>query len=88
MRVFINPAVASLPHHHHLFAGWGCYNSISIDNVLGGRECTGVDALPGEYIPLLDCSVDKQSKESTGKMFWECKQDKRAVIPQGFKGEL
>lgn len=85
MRVFINPAVASLKQHHHLFAGWGCYNSMSIDNNLGGRECTGVDALPGDYISLLDCSIDKAKKELTRKEIWECKPDPRATIPKSFE---
>jgi hypothetical protein len=77
-----------LPQHHHLFSGFGCFNSDSIDNVLGGKDCPGADALPGEYVPLLDCSVNKKKKEGTGRMHWECKPDSRAVIPRGFKGEL
>ena len=87
MRVFINPAVAGLRQHHHLFSGWGCYNDKSIDNSLGGTECKGVDALPSDYIPLLDCLVDKDKKSPREKNneIWKCQPDKRATIPKGFE---
>lgn len=52
--IFMNPSVASLPQHHHLFGGNGCYNGV-INNADGGIPCTGVDALPEKYSSLLDC---------------------------------
>lgn len=76
LQVFINPIVASLPQHHHLFGGGGCYDD-SIDNNNGGRECTGVDALPGDYLPLLDCSWDPNSKATILK----CEKNPKATIP-------
>lgn len=86
MRVFINPAVAGLREHHHIFSGWGCYNPRGHDNILGGKECdqNEVDRLPGDYIPLLDCSVDKARKEKSRLEIWECKPDARATIPRPF----
>jgi hypothetical protein len=85
MQVFINPDVASLKEHHHVFSGWGCYNDNALDNLYGGIECKGVDALAGDYVPLLDCFVDKDKKLSTMKEIWECKPNRRATIPQPFK---
>ena len=35
LMVFINPRVASLPKHHHLFGGNGCFKEIN-DNRDGG----------------------------------------------------
>jgi hypothetical protein len=95
MRVFINPAVASLKQHHHLFSGYGCYKGL-IDNKYGGLDCKEpADALPTDYIPLLDCFVDKEkvdeavkgavvSVKRETKMLWECTHDNRATIPQSF----
>jgi len=55
MQVFINPAVAALPEHAHLFAEHGCYT----DGLNGfGKECgTGRGGeletpLPDEFKPL------------------------------------
>lgn len=84
MRVFINPAVASLKEHHHLFSGWGCYKGL-IDNKYGGLECKeAADALPTDYIPLLDCFVDKEKFDKTSNEIWECTHDNRATIPKPF----
>ena len=48
LKVFINPAVAALPEHAHLFAEHGCYHNRTGDNI-GHRECgTGGKASKGE----------------------------------------
>lgn len=46
MQVFINPRVASLPQHQHLFGGPGCWDGRS-------RDCEGPDKLPPRYEPLI-----------------------------------
>ena len=57
MKVFINPAVASLPEHQHLFAEHGCYKDRA-DGKINNRVCgegRGGDkesVLPPEYLPL------------------------------------
>jgi len=57
MKVFINPAVASLPEHQHLLAELGCYvdrkdNEI-IRRVCGTGKGKGIETpLPEEYMPL------------------------------------
>lgn len=68
MQVFINPTVARLPKHHHLFGGWGCHDD-TIDNRRGGKKCSGVDALSDQYVPLLDCHLNKSAKEL---QIWNC----------------
>jgi hypothetical protein len=70
MQVFINPVVASLPQHHHLFGGWGCFDD-TINNRRGGVKCTGEDALPPQYLPLLDCHLNK-STSSKDLQIWNC----------------
>ena len=57
LQVYINPLVASLPEHQHLFAEHGCYNPhTSKDPVLKGHdECgkkDGETALPASYKAL------------------------------------
>lgn len=59
MKVFINPAVASLPEHQHLFAEHGCYKdrdagSGKIFNRVCGEGKGGdmESVLPPEYLPL------------------------------------
>jgi hypothetical protein len=69
MQVFINPSVAKLPKHHHLFGGWGCHDD-TIDNRRGGIQCAGLeDALPPQYVPLLDCHLNKSAK---ALQIWNC----------------
>lgn len=80
--VFINPKVAALPKHHHLFGGHGCFGSV-IDNRDGGMPCMGTeDILPERYQSLMNCSrfvdVNKfKTKEEKGsawqKAIWNCK---------------
>jgi len=55
MKVFINPAVAALPQHAHLFGEFGCYKAIGVS-----RECGKPDGHNGikqvEKETLLDPS--------------------------------
>ena len=46
---FINPKVASLPEHSHLFGEPGCFNG----NNKAQIPCSGEDALPERYSPVL-----------------------------------
>ena len=46
--VFINPEVASLPTHAHLFGGPRC----TFDSGDSIFECTGKDALPDQFLPV------------------------------------
>lgn len=64
--VFINPAVAALPEHVHLFAEHGCYHNRSGDNIghrecgTGGRAGKGESVLPKSFYPLtLTDDMDK-----------------------------
>lgn len=60
MKVFINPMVASLPEHAHLFANHGCYKGAGPGGILDivNRECgTGVEGetesrVDPSYLPL------------------------------------
>lgn len=60
MKVFINPVVASLPEHAHLFATHGCYKGKGPNGILDivNRECgTGKDGpmetkLDQAFLPL------------------------------------
>lgn len=54
MKVFINPMVASLPEHAHLFPEHGCYNDRTRSNrVCGARKGGELETpLPKEYWPL------------------------------------
>lgn len=72
MMVFINPRVASMPQHHHLIGGNGCYGN-KINNRDGGVPCTGEDALPARYEALLECKL-------TNDFFTtDCKTNPRAA---------
>lgn len=70
-QVFINPMVASLPEHHHLFAEPGCYagtTEVRGKRTIGHRNCgEGKDVqakevetpLPDSFKPIkLDVSMD------------------------------
>lgn len=54
MMVFINPAVASLPEHQHLFAESGCYKGKKPGGEIDNRPCnTDLESkLPNEFKPL------------------------------------
>lgn len=53
MMVFINPSVASMPEHQHLFAEHGCFYSDDLKNLKCGTGKVKKDtALPSEYLPL------------------------------------
>lgn len=79
--VFINPKVAALPKHHHIFGGHGCFGDV-IDNRDGGKACMAhEDILPESYQSLMNCSryadVKRlRSKEEKGnawqKAIWKC----------------
>jgi len=89
VRVFINPTVAGLPNHHHLFAGHGCYGG-SIDNRKGGKECEGADALPTDYHSLLDCKTVfvGQNEYKRPMVSLKCNRNENATLPAQFVGEL
>jgi hypothetical protein len=79
MMVFINPAVASLPEHHHLIGGHGCYKDV-IDNFDGGIPCKGGDALPKKYQSLLNCKKPPRKEGEKWKdVPWKC--EKNPVFP-------
>ncbi len=71
--VFINPAVASLPEHSHLFGGHGCYGDV-IGNEDGGIACKQTDKLPVEYTPLINCAKNTTSSPDVAYQTWKCKQ--------------
>merc|ERR1712071_672353 len=68
MQVFINPVVASLPEHQHLFAEGGCFEKIENEKTIG-RECDGVknkfeSVLPKEYLALdITDEMDREWEE-------------------------
>jgi len=69
MMVFINPEVAGLPQHAHLFGGHGCYNGAFV-NTDGGQARTGADELPARYSALHECRKEKVDKGA--KPGWIC----------------
>lgn len=74
LMVFINPAVAQLQQHKHLFGGNGCFSKRGIfDNRDGGERCKGPDQLPPEYNSLLDCSRRKgKTHKDWDHVPWDC----------------
>jgi hypothetical protein len=88
--VFINPLIASMDKHSHIFSGHGCY---SVDGVIanqdGGDPCKGLEKLPEMYASILDCSRKKQESSASRKnarsraiesTTWNCKNNKNEVI--------
>jgi len=83
--VFVNPAVASLPRHRHLFGGRGCFNFVN-ENEDGGRACLGLggiaadgEELPESYEALLQCSRAPAAKG--GNILhnrWKCQPNSKA----------
>jgi hypothetical protein len=72
LMVFINPAVAALRKHDHLFGGNGCiYGGF---NPVDGVECdkrfkwfsAETDSVPDEYQSLLNCNFDHSRPEVMG----------------------
>lgn len=55
LQVYINPRVAGLPQHQHLFGGPGCWRDCEKPE-FGRCPCTGADALPPRFEPLLKSS--------------------------------
>lgn len=79
MDVFINPRVASLPQHKHLFGGNGCFAD-AVDNQNGGKPCLAEDKLPASYEALLECSRPRRDPNSQLKYIqlpWECHRNPR-----------
>jgi hypothetical protein len=81
MMVFVNPLVASLPQHDHLFAGDGCYKGPSLSNIDGGIPCLGADILPPKYEALLRCYKDaakaKYLRKDMNDMYWTCVKNEK-----------
>lgn len=69
IKVFINPSVASLPKHKHLFGGHGCFDGAP-DNNNGGKPCMGVDRLPADYMPLIECKKEKTKWRDLHQLPW------------------
>ncbi|KAL3765972.1 hypothetical protein ACHAWO_002964 [Cyclotella atomus] len=61
LQVFINPFVAALPQHMHLFAEHGCFeNDKLVECGKNGTSTEGLSALPDRYKPLeLTAEMDK-----------------------------
>lgn len=82
--MFVNPRVASLPQHHHLFGGDGCFNEV-VDNRDGGKlrrsfkiimmsfnlgsPCVGADILPAKYESILKCFRTTKDLEDSSKKY-------------------
>ena len=72
MIVFINPTVAAMPEHAHLFAEHGCYHNRTDTGHrecgTGGRAGKGETALPKSFYPLnLTNDMDKAWEELVKK---------------------
>jgi hypothetical protein len=84
LMVFINPSVASLPQHRHLFGGHGCFRGVW-DSIDGGEPCAGPDALPKEYLSLLECYRYAQGvpphhqHEGWARMMYKCGKDHASI---------
>ena len=81
MQVFLNPAIAGLPDHQHVFAGHGCFNGLGVDresffNNGGGAPCTGADELPPQFESLLNCRRTIEKGKSPG--LWDCVRNPKA----------
>ena len=81
MQVFLNPVVAGLPEHQHIFAGQGCFNDIGEEyemlfNNGGGLPCTGADELPQRFESLLNCNRTIEKGKPPG--LWSCVRNPRA----------
>lgn len=81
MQVFINPMVAFLPEHVHIFAGDGCMHPNKptfdqLNNIDGGVPCQGVDTLPKRYDAFIRCIKDDKMRNKLQKsvedMYWSC----------------
>jgi len=78
--VFINPSVAALPEHDHLFGGHGCFGGEN-DNRDGGIPCTGADALPPEYQSLLNCKKKRTDPNKEWRdVPWDCVENPNAKL--------
>jgi len=90
LSVYINPLVAFLQSHKHIFGGNGCFDDSkepqAYFNEDGGVPCKSSDQLPSSFESLLDCS--RQGVLSPVKYFqmsvlnftesvWNCTQNSR-----------
>lgn len=90
--VFVNPSVAGLEKHQHLFGGNGCYNPINYihGNEGGGMRCNNeLDRLPVSFEALLSCVRRRNNSEVRSKRNylynpWLCQHNDRAEISQQF----
>ena len=82
--VFINPRVAAMKRHHHLFGGNGCHKRV-VDNRDGGSPCKDADALPRDYESLLQCnrslsniaqSAPQGMRNTWDWALWQCDRNK------------
>uniref|UniRef100_A0A7S2YSX7 Methyltransferase type 11 domain-containing protein n=1 Tax=Entomoneis paludosa TaxID=265537 RepID=A0A7S2YSX7_9STRA len=67
LKVFINPVVAALPQHAHLFHQHGCFQSWKA-GIVTNRPCqeqNGESALPQSFWPL---EIDPKAEEEWGKV--------------------
>jgi hypothetical protein len=73
MKVFINPAVAALPEHAHLFAKFGCYAQRGTGGEIINRECgtgkhgAGETPLAPSFYPLNLTKAQDQAWEEIVK---------------------
>lgn len=85
MMVFINPAVASLFEHEHLFSGDGClfnqFRGVSCDERF--KWFSEVDVLPEAHVPLIQCSFNSTSRRPELHPGWGVYRCHRT--PQGQK---
>jgi 2-polyprenyl-3-methyl-5-hydroxy-6-metoxy-1,4-benzoquinol methylase len=92
MMVFINPRVASLPQHDHLFSGDGCIFNDERDVPCDSKRFQWmdpqVDRVPSKYQSLLSCNFistakDKDLQSPTPPVMlgiWNCSKNPAATI--------
>jgi hypothetical protein len=85
MMVFINPAVASLPRHDHLFGGDGCIFDEARDVPCDERFrwLADLDRLPAHYESLLKCKFtpteSKETPQPPALGVYDCVRNKLVV---------
>eukprot|EP01041_Mallomonas_annulata_P009475 gene9475-19681_t len=89
MHVYINPEVASLPQHAHIFSGHGCIfgNETNIPCSERMKWFTEVDSVPFKYQSLLECKyiskskTDRNGKEKIpGLGIYDCNRNKNSTV--------
>ena len=89
--VFINPEVASLDQHAHLFNGYGCFgHNNGWDNIDGGIPCQSMNAvadiIPTQHQPLLNCVKSRDKNHDKVETVWEDKIWECTPNDKGIKG--